>query len=186
MKQLNLNNINNLNKIGNKLMKNFIQELQELPYTKDNKINVSHVLSNMSKIIPDDLAAATALSILILNNKNELAEKFIIHANGVLNEQLIFAVKGAVSIMNMNNVYYRGKHLLGDEYKHIQPQLRMTFYAQHGIDKKYFEFISLAVSFVNNCEYCVKSHAAALLKEGMTVEQVHEALRIAAIFNAIP
>lgn len=166
-------------------MRDFAKEINFKEYQKDNQINVSNVLGNASKIINDDLVAATALSILILNDKKELAEKLIQHSNGLLTEELVFGVNAAVNVMKMNNVYYRGKHLLGSEYAQLQPQLRMSIYTKHGIDEKYFEFIALAVSFVNNCEYCIKSHAHILKKKGMTVEQIHEALRIAAIFNTI-
>ena len=48
----------------------------------------------------------------------------------------------------------------------------------------FFEFISLAVSFINGCEFCVKSHSQILEKSGMSKEQIHESLRIAAIINS--
>ena len=39
--------------------------------------------------------------------------------------------------------------------------------------------MSLAVSAVNGCEACVRAHEATVRAEGLTAEQVWEAVRIA-------
>lgn len=166
-------------------MKNFLKNIEFDEYSKDSKINASNILMNTNKVIPDDLVAATVLSIFLVNKNEKLYKKFIEENNETLTDSLVFGVNAAVKIMNMNNVYYRGKHILDDSYKNIKANLRMNIYGNHGIDNKYFEFISLAISFINNCEFCIKSHAKLLEKEGMKKEQIHEALRIASIFNNI-
>ena len=43
------------------------------------------------------------------------------------------------------------------------------------------ELIYLAVSIINNCEYCVHSHAAAARAKGMTPTQHGEVLKIVAL-----
>lgn len=164
-------------------MKDFLQNIEFPEFSKDNKLNASNVLMNNEKIIPDDLVGATVLAILYTNNEKELLELF--EKESDLSEDLIYGAKAAANIMKMNNIYYRGKHFLGKEYEAQAARLRMVIYKKHGIDRKYFEFISLAVSFINGCEFCVKSHSALLEKEGMKKEQIHEALRIAAIFNTL-
>ena len=165
-------------------MKEFLNNFTFEAYNKDTKLNMSSVLMNNSNVIPTDLVAATVYGILFAK-KHPLAETFLETASEHFTPELIEGVRGAATIMNMNNVYYRGKHILGDNYEKINPSLRMQFYMNHKIDKKYFEFVSLAVSFVNNCEFCVKSHAHLLEKEGMSKEQIHEALRIGAIVNTL-
>jgi alkyl hydroperoxide reductase subunit D len=165
-------------------MKDFTNELNFIEETKDNKLNLSNVLRNTGGLIPSDLVAATIVGILYAKD-SPLLESFIDSAKEELTEELIKGAKAAGNIMNMNNIYYRGKHYLGDNYNNVQAGLRMGIYTKHGIDKKYFEFISLAVSFINGCEFCVASHASLLEKEGMSKEQIHEALRIAAIVNTL-
>ncbi len=46
------------------------------------------------------------------------------------------------------------------------------------------EFIYLAVSITNNCEYCINSHIAAARKKGMDDEMLAELVEIVAIANA--
>lgn len=165
-------------------MKNFLNEIEFQEYEKDIKVNLSNILMNTSKLINDDLMAATVYAIIKSKNKIELANSFVEHAKEHLNDNLIFGANAAVKIMAMNNIYYRGKHFLGQDYNQEKAGLRMTIYSNHGINKEYFEFISLAVSFINGCEFCVKSHSKILEKSGMSKEQIHESLRIAAILNS--
>tara|TARA_B100000700_G_scaffold69353_2_gene76919 strand:+ start:28997 stop:29509 length:513 start_codon:yes stop_codon:yes gene_type:complete len=166
-------------------MKNFLNTIEFPEFAKDNKLNASNILMNNNKLIDDELVAGTILAIFYSKNENVLASNFIESAGEILSDSLINGAKAAANIMNMNNIFYRGKHYLGKNYEKVAANLRMNIYTKHGIDKKYFEFMSLAVSFINGCEFCVKSHAMLLRKEGMNEEQIHEALRIAAIFNTI-
>ncbi|MSQ60472.1 MAG: carboxymuconolactone decarboxylase family protein [Betaproteobacteria bacterium] len=46
------------------------------------------------------------------------------------------------------------------------------------------EFIYLAVSITNNCEYCINSHIAAARKKGMDDEMLAELVEIVALANA--
>jgi len=88
--------------------------------------------------------------------------------------------------MAMNNVYYRGMHLLGDpEYQNLRAGLRTNFMADHGVDKLDFELWSLAVSAVNGCQRCLESHEQVLVKAGASRETVQEAVKIAAIVNSV-
>jgi alkyl hydroperoxide reductase subunit D len=164
-------------------MKKFLKHIDFPDYVKDNKLNMSNVLMNNSKLIELDLVKATIVAILYTKKEDKLLSIFIEESE--ISEDLILGAKAAANIMSMNNIYYRGKHHIGEEYSYIPANLRMNIYTKHGIDKKYFEFISLSVSFINNCEFCIKSHSALLEKEGFSKEQVHEALRIAAIFNTV-
>jgi alkyl hydroperoxide reductase subunit D len=165
-------------------MKDFINNFNFDVYNKDTKLNLSSLLMNNNKVIDSKLVAATIYGILFSKN-HPMSDKFLESASEYFNDDLIEGVRGAATIMNMNNVYYRGKHILGEDYSKINPALRMQFYMNHKIEKKYFEFVSLSVSFVNNCEFCIKSHSSLLEKEGMTKEQIHESLRIAAIINSL-
>lgn len=52
------------------------------------------------------------------------------------------------------------------------------------IDALAKEYIYLAVSMTNNCEYCIHSHVAAARKKGMSDEQFAELVEIVALANA--
>lgn len=165
-------------------MKSFLEEFNFNDNVKDNKLNLSGLLSNTTALISDELVAMTILGVLYAKD-SPLYKKFESHVGGVLTEEQINGAKASANIMNMNNVFYRGKHFLGSDYANVSAGLRMNIYTKHGIDKMDFEFIALAVSFINNCEFCIKSHAKILEKHGMSKDKIHEALRIAAIVNTL-
>ena len=91
--------------------------------------------------------------------------------------------------MAMNNIYYRSKHLLADEgakdYQDLPARLRMQVIATRGgADAEDFEFWCLAVSAVNGCGGCLAAHENKLRELGVSKDQIHEALRIAAVVHA--
>ena len=47
------------------------------------------------------------------------------------------------------------------------------------------ELFSLAASAVHGCEVCVKSHERAVLEGGLTEQNVHDAVRIAAVVHGV-
>lgn len=92
----------------------------------------------------------------------------------------------AAALMGMTNVFYRFRHLVGKEgYAQLSARLRMNRIAKPAADKLDFELFCLAVSAVNACEACVRSHEEALLKGGITEAQVHDAVRIAATIHGL-
>ena len=98
-----------------------------------------------------------------------------------LSEEAQAAALGAASIMAMNNVAYRARHFLGGDSEKERMGLRMNIIGTSGgVDKVDFELWSLAVSTINGCERCVTAHDATVRGEGLSTEQVWEAVRIAA------
>jgi alkyl hydroperoxide reductase subunit D len=88
--------------------------------------------------------------------------------------------------MAMNNVYYRFKHMIGGEdYEKLPARLRMTRIAKPQSSKLDFELFCLAVSAVFGCERCVQSHERTIRDAGGTVEQIHDAVRVAAIVHGV-
>ena len=91
----------------------------------------------------------------------------------------------AASLMAMNNVYYRFRHMIGKpSYSSMPARLRMQRIAQPATSKAVFELICLAVSAINGCEACVKAHEQTVLGAGLSEEQVHDAVRLAAIIHS--
>ena len=68
----------------------------------------------------------------------------------------------------------------GDRRRCGQTRLRMNRLANVKTDKVTFELMSLAVSAINGCEVCIRSHEEAVIKGGLTEEHVHDAVRVAA------
>ena len=91
----------------------------------------------------------------------------------------------AASLMAMNNVYYRFRHVIGkDSYASKPARLRMARLARPATSKVDLELFALAVSAINGCESCVRAHEAVVLEGGLTEDHVHDAIRIAATIHA--
>lgn len=102
-----------------------------------------------------------------------------------LSEEAVSAALGAATIMAMNNVAYRARHFLGGDYENERMGLRMNIIGSSGgVAKVDFELWALAVSTINGCERCVSAHDATVRGEGLSTEQVWEAVRIAATVQA--
>jgi alkyl hydroperoxide reductase subunit D len=88
--------------------------------------------------------------------------------------------------MAMNNIYYRYTHLVSSkDYQTMPAKLRMNVMANPGIEKVDFELYSSAVSAINGCGMCMDTHEKTLRKHEMSAEMIQQAVRIAAIVNAV-
>ncbi|WP_256250950.1 carboxymuconolactone decarboxylase family protein, partial [Streptomyces sampsonii] len=84
------------------------------------------------------------------------------------------------------NVFYRTRHLLSDpEYGTLRAGLRMNVIGNPGVEKVDFELWSLAVSAINGCGQCLDSHEQVLRKAGVDRETIQEAVKIAAVLQAV-
>jgi AhpD family alkylhydroperoxidase len=63
-------------------------------------------------------------------------------------------------------------------------QMKAVMVKESRIDALAKEFIYLAVSITNNCEYCINSHIAAARKKGMDDQTLAELVEIVALANA--
>ncbi|WBT07847.1 carboxymuconolactone decarboxylase family protein [Corynebacterium sp. SCR221107] len=152
-------------------------------YAKDQKLNLG-TISRSTELNEQQLwgtllacAAATRNDTVI----SEIAEEAASH----LSPEAIEAAYGAATVMAMNNVAYRAKHWLGDDYAQVKFGLRMNIISKPGVEKADFELWSLAVSSINGCEQCLVSHEHTVREESLTKEQVWEAIRVAAIVQAV-
>ena len=93
--------------------------------------------------------------------------------------------RAAAVLMAMNNVYYRFRHMVDkEEYMQKPARLRMQRIAKVSSNKADFELFCLAVSAVNACETCVRSHEANVVEQGLTSDHVLDAVRVASVVNA--
>jgi alkyl hydroperoxide reductase subunit D len=157
---------------------------QELPEAaKDIRLNLQSVLETTSLTPAQKWGVAIASAIAAKSPR--LRDALVGDAMAEVDAGVIADARAAAALMAMNNVYYRFRHMLGKpSYLAKSPRLRMNRLAQVLGSKVDFELISLAVSAINGCEVCVKSHEQAVIDGGLSEEHVHDAVRVAATVNA--
>lgn len=160
----------------------FLNPLKEqIPdYAKDIRLNLDSVVSR-SSLAPED-ALGVALAAAFAAGSKPLVEAFAanmpaVEANAALT---------AAAMMGMNNVWYPFVEMADDpELSTVRPELRMSAYATSGgVEKRKFEAYALAASIVGKCHFCVRSHYELLKKEGLSVQQLRDVGRIAAVVHA--
>lgn len=151
-------------------------------YAKDTKLNLDAVI-NRSSLDPV-MASCLALAAAMATGNGKLVA-FI--QSGVEDTKERDAALTASAIMAQNNVWYPYIEMAEDDnLKGLPAQLRMNAIASHGgTSRVNFEAYSLAASIVGKCHFCVKAHYDTLKKEGMTVEQLRDVGRIAAVINSV-
>jgi len=101
-------------------------------------------------------------------------------------EDVIEDAQAAAALMGMNTVYYRFRHMVGKpSYAQRPARLRMQWMVRPKTNKADFELFSLAVAALAGCEACVKAHEEAVLKGGLSEEQVNDTVRIAAVLQGV-
>jgi lipoyl-dependent peroxiredoxin subunit D len=157
----------------------------ESKYLRDLKMNVKTVLSSEHINLKESYLMALAI---VTNNNNELlVTSFSVKAkeNGASEAEVAEAMACA-SLLSANNVFYRFRHFVEKEaYNNAPARLRMNIMMSPVLGKEFFELISLAVSAVNGCEMCVKSHEASVLAAGSNENRVWDAIRIASVITSL-
>jgi alkyl hydroperoxide reductase subunit D len=163
-----------------------LNELAEsLPaYARDLKLNLQNVLSQHELTEQQTWTVAVACALACRNPA--LSRAVLAEASTHLPPQQLESAKAAFAIMEMNNIYYRFRHMLArDEYANVPARLRMQAIRTHGGDPVDFELACLAASSINGCESCIRSHEAAVREKGLTPETVVASVRIAATLHAV-
>ncbi len=150
---------------------------------RDTKLNLQTVLGQ-SSLTPAQLWG-TAVASAIASRNPELRDAVIAAARAQVEEPVVDDAMAAASLMAMNNIYYRFRHVVGKESYSTKPaRLRMQRIAKPATTKADSELFCLAVSAINGCEACVRSHEAVVIEGGTTEDQVHDAVRVAATIHA--
>jgi lipoyl-dependent peroxiredoxin subunit D len=155
-------------------------------YARDIKLNLSKVLTtDGAPGLTQQQIFGCALASAFSCKNNALVEAIMGEAVDILSETEIAGIKTAATMMGMNNLYYRFLHLVEDkDYEKMPANLRMQTLVNHGINKVNFELYSMAVSAINGCGMCMEAHAHAVVKEGLSKQGVHSAVRIASVVHA--
>src|SRR5688572_19968695 len=151
---------------------NAIEELRAgIPDTaKDIKLNLQSVLQ------PGALSPAqrwgVAIASAVATRNVRLRDAIIADARAEAGPEVIDDALAAAALMAMNNVYYRFRHMIGKpSYSQLPARLRMQRIAKPAGSKIDFELFCLAVSAINACEMCMRSHEDVVVKGGLTEDQ---------------
>ena len=162
----------------------FLNSIKEMipDYAKDIRLNIDGTIARSSLEGNDALGVALSAAFAAKNRKFVDA----IRESGLLSPEEVNAALTASALMGMNNVWYPFVEMAGDaDLKTLPAQLRMNAYASHGgVDKRRFEMYALAASIIGKCHFCIQSHSELLKAEGMSVQQLRDIGRIAAVVNA--
>ena len=162
-----------------------LQALREsLPdEARDIRLNLDAVMESAT-LTPRQrwmVAAACALA----TGNAELARQ--VQASGLAEagRDAMEDARAAAILMAMNNTYYRFRHVVGKpEYEALPARLRMTRMGKPLTSRLDFELASLAVSAINGCEACVRSHEGVVIEAGLAAGAVHDADLIASTIRA--
>jgi alkyl hydroperoxide reductase subunit D len=147
---------------------------------RDIALNLQSVLTQGALSAPQRWGVALAVALSVGNA--DLARAV---AEDAADPAVIDDARAAAALMAMNNVYYRFRHQVQKPtYSERPARLRMQRLVKPATSKADFELMCLAVSAVNGCESCVRSHERSVLEQGLTEEHVHDAVRLAAVIKA--
>lgn len=150
-------------------------------YLKDLRINLNNALSYSNLTRQESLLLGLATAI---NDKNtSLIESFttLAYKEGIPDGQ-VAEVYACVSIMNVNNVFYRFRHFTQKDYYNQTPAgIKMNVMINPVLGKEFFELMSLALSALNGCELCVNAHEQSVIKHGGTEPRIYDAVRLVSV-----
>jgi alkyl hydroperoxide reductase subunit D len=151
-------------------------------YAKDARLNLDGALRRSA--LPPREALGAALAAAYAASSPDLVGA--IRESGALDPADTQGALAAAALMGMNNVWYPYVEMANDpELATLRPELRMNAYANHGgVDRRAFELWALAASIVGKCHFCVASHYKLLKESGVTVQQLRDVGRIAAVVHA--
>ncbi len=154
---------------------------------KDIKLNFSSILTEEgSQDLTQKQIYLVALASVFASREKKLINLFLQEISLHLETKEIEAVKGAVLIMAMNNIYYRFTHLVSDKsFASMPAKLRMGLIGNPGLGKTDFELCCLASSAINGCGMCIDAHAHTLVQAGVSKLAIQSSIRIASVVNAV-
>jgi alkyl hydroperoxide reductase subunit D len=150
---------------------------------KDTRLNLGNVAA--SEYLDAEQIWSIALASAYYVGEPRLRDALVADAKAAgVGEAIFEDAQAAATLMGMNTVYYRFRHLVGKESYGKKPaRLRMQWMTKPRTSKATFELMSMAIAALAGCEVCVKSHEASILQHGLGEEQVHDAVRIGAILQ---
>lgn len=154
-------------------------------YLKDLRINLKNALGFAQLSRKESLMIAFAVAV---NDRTEMHIEILgnLARNAGMQPEEEAEIKACVSLLNINNVFYRFRHFTQKEYYQQTPAgIKMSIMMQPVLGKEFFELLSLCISALNGCEMCVNAHEQALIQAGTTEARIYDAMRCSAIFRGL-
>ncbi|HIN94200.1 MAG TPA: alkyl hydroperoxide reductase [Planctomycetes bacterium] len=166
-------------------MEHIIQLCEQLPESaRDLRLNVVAVLES-EYLSPEEVWAVALTSSYFVRN-SALQEAVLTDAQPILGEAGVEDAQAAASLMAMNTIYFRFRHMIGKEaYVQMRAGLRMNRIMSPLTSKRQFEMTALACAALSGCEACLQTHEANLIQEGCSDLQINDAVRIAATIQGV-
>mgnify|MGYP001238141314 CR=1 FL=1 len=161
-------------------LKNAIPE-----FAKDIKLNFSSLIMNSD--YDEELVYGCAYASTLTIGNDEIIKVFHNECEKRFGLKFIESIKSTVIIMTLNNQWYKYRDSMPTaEMKIASQKMRVNIMATGaGLDKTLFESISLCISAINGCSFCVKAHSNLLLDNKMNKEYVLNIGRISSVISAI-
>jgi alkyl hydroperoxide reductase subunit D len=152
-------------------------------WAKDTRLNMGAVLQTSTLSAEQRWGVAVAAAATA--GHSALLSAVLAGARAQASEAVVEDGLAAASLMAMNNVYYRFRHLVGKEsYSEKPARLRMNRLVRPATNRVDFELYSLVASAITGCETCIQAHEKVVLEGGLSEDQVHDAVRIGAVVKA--
>lgn len=157
---------------------------EQIPdYARNQKRNLevlinSTVLTNQQKWGCFFVAAALSKNAAVL-------KAIAAQAQEMLSENALKVALECISVMTLNNCGFRAKHWLGDEFDTVRFGLRNTVELKPGINQADYEAWAIVASAINSCEQCTQEHSRRGQAEGLSREQIWEAVKISSVICSL-
>ncbi len=154
-------------------------------FAKDVKLNFSSLIINSE--YDEELVYGCAYASSLAIGDNNITSVFEEECRNRFGRGFIKSVKATVVLMALNNVWYKFRDSMTTTEMKMAPQkMSVNIMANHaGLDKIFFESLSLCVSAINGCSFCVKVHSDLLLENEKTKEYVFNIGRIASVISSL-
>ena len=154
-------------------------------FAKDIKLILSSLVINSE--YDDELVYGCAYASSLAIGNKEIASVFEKECSIRFGPEFIESIKATVTLMSLNNVWYKYRDAMPTTEMKMAPQkMRVNIMADHaGLDKILFESLSLCVSAINGCTFCVKAHSDLLLENDKTKDYILNIGRIASVINSL-
>lgn len=151
---------------------------------RDLRLNLKRILEDSELEIMDRYFALLATAVAVKDEELASFARTELSSRGAAPEEIQEAAESA-AIMAMLNTYYRFRHMVQNDDDYRAAGLRMTGLARPVLGKLRFEVLAFAVSVVNGCESCIRSHEKALRESGFMPNQIHDLARTAAVVRGL-
>ena len=154
-------------------------------FAKDVKLNLSSLVMNSE--YDEELVYGCAYASSLAIGDKDIASVFEEECRNRFGSEFNESVKATVTVMSLNNVWYKYRDSMPTTEMKMAPQkMRVNIMANHaGLEKILFESLSLCVSAINGCTFCVKAHSDLLLENDKTKEYVFNIGRIASVISSV-